>query len=39
VLDPDKPADNQGKDEEFLPLFVHDRHDWKTPEGRQRATG
>jgi hypothetical protein len=39
VLDPDKPADNQGKDEEFLPLFVHDRHDWKAPEGRQRATG
>ena len=39
VLDPDKPADNQGEDEKFLPLFVHDRHDRKAPEGCQRATG
>ncbi len=39
VFDPDKPADNQGKDEKFLPLFVHDRHDRKAPEGRQRPTG
>src|SRR5436853_101212 len=39
VLNPDKPADDQGKDEKFLPLFVHDRHDRKAPEGCQRATG
>ena len=39
VLDPDKPADDQGKNEKFLPLFVHDRHDRKAPEGCQRAAG
>lgn len=39
VLDPDKPADNQGKNEEFLPLFVHDRHDRKAREGCQRTAG
>ena len=39
VLDPDQHADNQRKDKKPLSLFVHDRHDRKAPEGRQRATG
>lgn len=39
VLDPDEHADNKGKDKKFLPLFVHDRHDRKTPERGQRASG
>src|SRR5204863_6478618 len=38
VLNPDKPADDQGKDEKFLPLFVHESHDRKAAEGWQRAT-
>jgi hypothetical protein len=30
VFKPDEPAYNQGKDQEFLPLFVDNRHDRKT---------
>ena len=39
VLNPDQRANDQRKDKKLLPLLVHDRHDRKTPEGRQRATG
>jgi hypothetical protein len=39
VLDPDQRTDDQRKDKKLLSLFVHDRHDRKTSEGCQCATG
>jgi hypothetical protein len=38
VFEPDEPAHNQAKDEEFLPLFVDKRHDRKACKSSQRPS-